>query len=725
MIHKAEELKNWVSIESAALKPILFTGRTGQKVCTLLATKRNDNMYKVWAYVCWSLPDGKIEKYGDIRNLFKEQESIVTKDDLYTIQSTAVMDKIANESKALKSVIYGEGLSQTAKDLYDLLLNSSIFDFSPNLDSEQKTNECVDFAKTMSEIKDLIKEIGEPALKTEWSSTLRSFAERRFTVAVVGEFNRGKTTLVNKLLGNDILPTGILPTTNVLTQIAYGPSNKAIIVKPGGVINTVSLDKEQLLKIMENFAEEDSKQGFIQVQINNDELKTSDINIIDTPGVNDEDITRTSISYETISRCDATIVVLSAITPMSLTEKNFIKEHLLLKKVPNIAVVLTHLDQVQVNDRSNILDYLCRKVNVWGKNMPIFISEYLPGVSDNQLYQVGVEAIWSQLESWSCDTDLKKKRYLYSLSQLQWLIDLVRTYINAKKNQAQNNTNGNKTDTEKGKSILRKQELAWEDLCLQVDERKQSRIKHLIDEINDHKQKFITHCISEISKQNEPKKWLDNAFEKTLKNYSEGMLKATNDKITKICFQDANDIYETATRIFEEKTNTIIKPNIGSINAQEEFDFSCMGYINNGLLGRPGGYFVKAGIVGIGYVFAPVIAPFLPIAGMAYILTTAVASDLAGRGLSKLRAEKKTEQLLIAEQIINNICDKYFGDITNALTIDVNKWYKNCFNEIESRKKRWISVQELAATRHESAPNYEIQNVDKWERKLNQIINQF
>jgi tRNA U34 5-carboxymethylaminomethyl modifying GTPase MnmE/TrmE len=51
------------------------------------------------------------------------------------------------------------------------------------------------------------------ALQGEMRTLFARLAEDRFNLVVVGRFNRGKTSLMNALLGSDRLPTGILPLT--------------------------------------------------------------------------------------------------------------------------------------------------------------------------------------------------------------------------------------------------------------------------------------------------------------------------------------------------------------------------------------------------------------------------------------------------------------------------------------------------------------------------------
>ena len=52
---------------------------------------------------------------------------------------------------------------------------------------------------------------------------------------MIGEFNRGKSTLVNALLGEEVLPTGVLPLTAVATELAFGapsPSSSTSMAQP-------------------------------------------------------------------------------------------------------------------------------------------------------------------------------------------------------------------------------------------------------------------------------------------------------------------------------------------------------------------------------------------------------------------------------------------------------------------------------------------------------------
>src|ERR1700683_4530305 len=58
---------------------------------------------------------------------------------------------------------------------------------------------------------------------------LSALAGDRFTLAVVGQFNRGKSSLMNAILGLDRLPVGVVPLTSVITKVSYGNPERVLI----------------------------------------------------------------------------------------------------------------------------------------------------------------------------------------------------------------------------------------------------------------------------------------------------------------------------------------------------------------------------------------------------------------------------------------------------------------------------------------------------------------
>lgn len=64
----------------------------------------------------------------------------------------------------------------------------------------------------------------------------------RFHLAVLGQFKRGKSTLLNALLGESFLPTGVVPLTAIPTLIEYGPECTVRVLFQDGRTECVSVD---------------------------------------------------------------------------------------------------------------------------------------------------------------------------------------------------------------------------------------------------------------------------------------------------------------------------------------------------------------------------------------------------------------------------------------------------------------------------------------------------
>ena len=72
------------------------------------------------------------------------------------------------------------------------------------------------------------------SLREKLLSLERKLASDQLNLAVLGQMKRGKSSFINALLGADILPTGVLPATAVITQIKYGPVTSAVILYTTG-----------------------------------------------------------------------------------------------------------------------------------------------------------------------------------------------------------------------------------------------------------------------------------------------------------------------------------------------------------------------------------------------------------------------------------------------------------------------------------------------------------
>ncbi len=62
------------------------------------------------------------------------------------------------------------------------------------------------------------------------------------TVSMIGQFKRGKSTLANAILEDDVLPVGIVPVTSAVTKVVYG-KRAAEVHYQNGVVEPVEFSR--------------------------------------------------------------------------------------------------------------------------------------------------------------------------------------------------------------------------------------------------------------------------------------------------------------------------------------------------------------------------------------------------------------------------------------------------------------------------------------------------
>lgn len=111
---------------------------------------------------------------------------------------------------------------------------------------------------------------------------------RRFRVAVVGEFRRGKSSFVNALLGREILPVDALPTTATINRITYGPIPKASLYYKDGSVVEVPIESlaDYVTKLTAEAQDYASRIAEAVVEYPSIFCQNY-VDLIDTPGMND------------------------------------------------------------------------------------------------------------------------------------------------------------------------------------------------------------------------------------------------------------------------------------------------------------------------------------------------------------------------------------------------------------------------------------------------------
>ncbi len=149
--------------------------------------------------------------------------------------------------------------------------------------------------------------------------------ENAFYLVVLGQFKRGKSTFINSLLGEKLLPTSVVPLTSIITLLKYGDNEKVTVVFVDGKHKIISRD-ELVDYVTEKGNPKNEKQvAQVIIEYPSDYLKEG-VHIIDTPGVGSIFENNTEMTYNFLPKVDAALFLLAVDPPISQSELDFLKD---------------------------------------------------------------------------------------------------------------------------------------------------------------------------------------------------------------------------------------------------------------------------------------------------------------------------------------------------------------------------------------------------------------
>lgn len=181
-------------------------------------------------------------------------------------------------------------------------------------------------------------------------------AKGQLHLAVLGQMKRGKSSLINALLGSDVLPTGILPVTAIITEIRYGPWPAATVVyATGGMRESVALNT--LADYVTEAGNPGNEKQVASVEISYpSSFLESGIVLIDTPGIGSSHAHNTQTTENYLKHVDAGIVVLSLDPPITEVESRFLRK--IKDDIPKLFFILNKTDIASADELSRMTEFL-------------------------------------------------------------------------------------------------------------------------------------------------------------------------------------------------------------------------------------------------------------------------------------------------------------------------------------------------------------------------------
>ena len=553
-VHSSRKTRELIPLEVVAMQPFFTDNATGKYIMSLLCVERKNTENIVFFPPCgcvvWSYPNFEFSKYVNLKDDYNENSFFIGKEAMATKM----------KCDELENFLRGEGnttllpnpLANIYSEIVDKYLNLSMYKEPKlqNTPSERSEQSTVGLLGLMNDTKQLINELKADFLINVWKNIYKKMYDSGFTVAVIGEFSRGKSTLINKILGNEILPVSNLPTTAMLTKISHSTQSGIEHILPDGKSQSYPLEISSWEELVVSLFDE-SPEGVVRVGLQNEWLKKTGLQFIDTPGAGDLSDKRSMVVNDAIVGCDGVVIVVNAAMALSLTEKAFIEQHIIAKRVPHIIIVLTKMDQVPEKERSSVVDYVRNRLNSWEINVPVYIPQEDIIPHDAQCDGMsGIEPIKTAIESWIVDShhiELKNKSLCV---QLQGLLYTAKGMLTEEKSAMHMSNDEKLKALRDQQNKIDKLGLRWEEYRLQMLKRSNACSEWLTKTIEEKQEAITDRLKFELMHTQNPKSWWENDLPYRLKLEMSNVARGMEDSLVQMFARDLQWLNETISKDF-------------------------------------------------------------------------------------------------------------------------------------------------------------------------------
>jgi GTP-binding protein EngB required for normal cell division len=216
------------------------------------------------------------------------------------------------------------------------------------------------------------------------------------SIAVLGRFKAGKSSFLNHLIGQDVLPVGVIPVTSVVTEVGLGAEDRAIVRFAGGRKLEIPV-RDVKLYVAE--AENPSNRKRVEaVSVRLAALsRWPGLRFIDTPGLDSAFAHNTEASIGWAPNVDIAVIAIGVDPPLSARDIELIE--MLFRYTPRVFILLTKIDVLEEPQREEVIDYVRAQLTArFEQRIPIYPYSTRPGfeglkqdVEDKLLKQVAMD----------------------------------------------------------------------------------------------------------------------------------------------------------------------------------------------------------------------------------------------------------------------------------------------------------------------------------------------
>jgi GTP-binding protein EngB required for normal cell division len=194
----------------------------------------------------------------------------------------------------------------------------------------------------LDRLQTIARQLDVATAQAEASAASTRLAEQRFFLACLGQFKRGKSSLLNALVGRSLLPVGVPPVTSALTVLRHGPSARAEVRLADGSARSIGLD--ELSAFVDERENPENVKGVAAVEVFLPApLLETGLCLVDTPGLGSVFAGNTAVTRAFVPQIDAALVVLGSDPPITGEEAELLAQ--VAAEVRHVIVVLNKADR--------------------------------------------------------------------------------------------------------------------------------------------------------------------------------------------------------------------------------------------------------------------------------------------------------------------------------------------------------------------------------------------
>jgi GTPase SAR1 family protein len=539
-------------------------------------------------------------------------------------------------------------------------------------------------------------------------------------VAVVGDFNRGKSTLVNRLVGADVLPTGNLPLTRTFVKVvAVTDSPSVLVVRwPSGAAERRALTGDDPWRGLV-FDQQTPAVSFGEGQVGPEEprllvsvpsawLSAAEVELIDTPGLHEGRVDHVLQTQRAVALSDIVVLTISAPSPLSLIERQFLAEELLNKRIPHVIVVLTKLDQLPAAETGDFIAWFTDQV---AEISPAIAVQIGPGLAPGGAGELArLQELIVDLAHADDVIRLRDRRLAWQVADA---CAALRAAALAAQDQLQLDETARRENVAAAKLQLDEDDLRWNELKIGLEERRLRFSKTIQESATAATSELFETLTAELHRVSDVKAWWEQELPVRLRRELKTLTRTLESQISLTISRDLGWLDSEVTRTFalsrKPTVTTPVSPaDVGDLPQLELHDIRRR---------RTATRIVTAvgGIVGAALAFASGVA--MPAAFT--IGGSAIAGIIAERD-----AEAKTEeQRTLVRQHVRRLLDDILNKFRDNLAAEVGRSYQVAFEELRQTQAAWRTARlEAIAAADTTGPD-----ATAWEgilRRVDDIVGQ-